>query len=308
MSLSEEQVMEMIQPFITQYQIASAVAVVAVIALVGVIIAWWGYEKYFTPLESHQIRQAFRKHFALMGLGGDDGYLDILAAPTSGPEGFLESKGVGITKEHYSGALPRAKVFTLADYKPSDSPIATVEDVEAKEGDKPKPEAVNKSKYSAQKTIAVANYISMLASRRLLLRGAKVPIWLAYRGKAIMTSLYGLAALQLVEALCNLVAESKTNPTLQTIADAFALVDILAIKDLFSQQWNESQLNAQEADKERKGELKARKFAGKESLILLFAIMIVLVVLVIIFMVAAWLISGGGQTSEAAQVVASLIH
>lgn len=293
-TLTEEQVMQFVQPFIAQYQAAVAFAVIGVIAAVAVAICWWAYEKYFTPLESHQIRKAFRKHLAIMALGGDDGYLDICSAPTSGPEGFLESQPKGATKEHYSGALPRSKVFTDDDIQLSDI-------------DPTKPASIQKSKYDLKKTVAVANYISMLASRRLLLRGAKVPVWLAYRGKAIMTSLYGLAALQLVETLCNLKKEAQGNEALKSIADAFAVVDLLAVKDLFSQQWNESQLNAQEADKERKGELKAKKFAGKESLVLIFALLIVVVIVAILFIVTAWYLGGGGNAQQAQAPVQAVL-
>jgi len=131
------------------------------------------------------------------------------------------------------------------------------------------------------KTVATANFISMLANRRLLLRGTRVPVWFAYRGKAILSSLYGLAALQVLEGISKL----------KEFQVSFAAVDILAIKALFSEQWNESQLNAQETDAERVGELKAKRFAGKESLIMFFAVMILLVVVLIMLLVVAYYFS-----------------
>lgn len=242
-----------IHNLIQQYQIAIVIAVVAVIAAVAIGACWFIYEHFFTPLESKALRRATRKKRPLMILGGDDGYADIHDAPFSGPEGILQTKKKGKTQEHYTGALPRPREFDESE-------------IEVEDGK------------DIKKTVAVANYISMLANRRLLFRGARVPVWFAYRGKAIMASLYGLAALQIVEGL------SKA----ENLKSVFAPVDIVALKSLFAEQWNESQLNAQEADAERIGELKAKRFAGKETLIMVFAVMIVLVVLSIMLIAAAY--------------------
>lgn len=247
---------EVIARFIQQYQIAVALAIVGIIAAVGVAAAWFIYEHWFTPLESKDMRRASRKKRPLLMLAGDDGYADIKDAPFSGAEGILKSKNEGRTKEHYTGALPRPQEFTDSD-------------IDAGEG------------FDLTKTVAVANYVSMLANRRLLLRGAKVPIWFAYRGKAVLASLYGLAALQVVEGLSQ-VKELK---------EVFAAVDVVAIKSLFSAQWNESQINALEADAERVGELKAKRFGGKDNLIMLFAVMIIFVVVLIMLIAMAYFFS-----------------
>lgn len=255
LQISEDEVKKIIAQMGFQYQVAIVFALLAVIAAVAIVIAWVVYEKYFTPQESKDIRQAFRKKFPLCMLGGDDGFADFKPAAFSGPEGILETKSVGRTQEHYTGALPRPKQFKA-------------EEINVDTTNKKDPE----------KTVAVANHISMLANRRLLLRGARVPVWFAYRGKAVLTSLYALVALQILEGLSKM-------PELK---DAFAVVDVVAIKALFSEQWNESQINAQESDKERKGELKSKKFGGKESLIMMFAIMIILVVVLIMLLVVAY--------------------
>lgn len=253
----EQAIQKVINGLAASYQAAVAVALIAVFSTIAVAIAWVVYEKWFTPQESKDLRKAFRSKMPLCVLGGDDGYADMKSAAVSGPEGILETQSKGRTGEHYTGALPRPVQFSEDDLK---------DDVDTGGGK------------DLAKTVAMANYISMLASRRLILRGARIPIWFAYRGKAVLTSMYGLVALQLLEGASK-IKEFK---------EAFAPIDINAIKALFSEQWNESQMNAQEADKERKGELKARKFAGKDSLIIFFAFMILLVVVIIILLVVAY--------------------
>lgn len=249
-TIAEEQA---IQNLITNYQIAVALLVIFFIGMVAVLVTFFVYEHWLTPLEAKQIRTASRKKRALMMLGGDDGYADFESAFFSGPEGILQTKPKGATKEHYTGALPRPRVFS--------------EDEIEVEGE-----------FDVKKTVALANFVSMLANRRLLLRGAKVPIWFAYRGKAVLASLYGLACLQIIEGLSK-AEEFKT---------AFSTIDVVAIKSLFSEQWNESQLNAQETDAERVGELKSKRFAGKESLIMFFGVAIILVIVVIILLAVAY--------------------
>jgi len=104
-------------------------------------------------------------------------------------------------------------------------------------------------------------------------------VWFAYRGKAILTSLYWIVAVQMLTAMAKA----------DGMKEAFATIDLVAIKALFpSKQWNVSQLKMQELDAERTGELKAKKFAGKESLILMFAIMIILVIVCIMLIVVAY--------------------
>lgn len=251
---------QIIQQFIGQYQLAMYSAVIAVMAAIGIGVAWVVYEKFFTPDESKFIRKAYRKKRALMAIGGDDGFMDLQNADSIGSEGILRTKGVGVTNEHFTGALPRPKEILASQIELKDK----VKDKEA--------------------TVAVANYISQIANRRLLLRGARVPVWFAYRGKAILASLYGLIALQVVEGLA----------AKEEFKSAFATIDVLAIKALFSQQWNQSQIQANETDAERKGELRSKKFGGKESLILIFALLIGLCVVAILVIAAAYFLGGGG--------------
>ena len=263
MSVSPEEA-KAIYDLIAGYQAAVAIAIVASIAAVGLAISWFVWEHWFTPAESKFIRAASRKKRPLEAVGGDDGYLDFVDAPFVVAEGVLESSKYGGIKETHIAALPRSRQFASDEIE-----VATGKDKD--------------------KTVAVANWISLLASRRLMLRGAKVPIWITYRGKAILTSLYGLIALQILDGLAEKAKEFG-----EKFAEAFALIDVTAIKDLFNEQWEESQIHALAYTKERKGEAKARRFGGKESLVLVFVLLIVVLVLAIILIAAAYFLGGGG--------------
>lgn len=259
-----------IMNLVAGYQIAVAFAIIFAIALTAVGVAWLVYEKWFTPLESKELRKTFRKKRPLVVLGGDDGYADFKDGFYSGPEGIIETKPQGRTEDHFTGALARPHIYTEHDLSEAGMTEATKENPTEQE------------KAKVQKTLAVANYLSAIANRRLLLRGSRIPVWFAYRGKAILTSLYWIVTVQILDGM----AQAKE------FKDAFATIDLVAIKSLFPfRNWNQSQINAQETDKERKGELKAKRFAGKESLILLFAIMIVLVVVVIVLVAVAYYFS-----------------
>jgi hypothetical protein len=263
MQISDSEIEQIIMNLGFKYQVAVVVALVMGFVAVAIGAAWLIREKWFTPLESKEIRSAFRKKTPILFLGGDDGYGDFLPAVKSGSEGILETKSKGKSKDHYTGALPRPREFR-------EDEIA----MRLLEGGLTESEAEKKVKG----TTNVANALSQFANRRLILRGSRIPLWIGYRGKAVLASLYGLVALQIVEGLSKLDA----------LKEAFATVDLLLLKELFSEQWNLSQIIAQETDKERGGELKARRFQGKDTLILLFAVMIFLVIAVILLLVVAY--------------------
>lgn len=258
------QEVQAINEMIFNYQFAVAAAIILGIALAAVGGAWLIYEKWFTPVESKKLRDAFRRKRPLLVEGGDDGFADMTPAHKSLPEGVLSTKPQGRGKDNFIGALPRPHKYTESDLSDVKMPEAlkAVNNEDMTEAEKKK----------LQTTLSVANYLDALANRRLLLRGSKIPVWFAYRGKAILTSIYWLVAVQMLEAMAK-AGEFE---------EAFGTVDLVAIKALFPiKQWNVSQLKMQELDAERTGELKAKKFAGKDSLILMFAIMIILVVVVI---------------------------
>ena len=204
---------------------------ILLVVLTGVIVAWGIWEFWYTPKEAKQIRSAKRKKAPLSLDAGDDGYANFNPLPQRGDEGYLAT--TKNPKGKHIGFLAR-HTTSIGD------------DFEVAEG---------KDKELTKK---VAEYINRLSSRKLYLRYAKIPIWFGYTGKAILTSLYSLIALETLEELQTNGGDPKTNP--------FLKVDLYAIKSLFSKPWDQTQIRNQEIRAKMEGTMEAKKWAGKEPI------------------------------------------
>jgi len=200
------------------------------VAVIAIISAWVIWEFRITPLEARRIRTASRKKRTLFELAGDDGYVDFHFAHRSGSEGSVETKKRGKTKEYWAGFLPQQRKYVIDEEK-----VIVASDKDRK------------------KTIAIAHFLNRLASRKLFLRHARIPVWIGYRGKAVLTSIISLAGLEILVELQSLFPEE------------FATIDIVALKTLFPNSWNESQVTAHATDSERIGALETKKLLGRES-------------------------------------------
>lgn len=194
-----------------------AFAIAVIIALVAV--AYHFVHVYRTPKESKDIRSGSHMKKAGFLLVGDDGYADYEHVEYTGAEGWGETKSVGKKKDHYTGFFPRPGIA-------------------------PSTEIVEDGK-SQEKTEALANFINMLMTRKVFLRGAKTSLWVAVKPKAVLASIYGIAGIQLTEELAN-EWEKKHGSVFP--------IDIGALKRMVvSSNWNESQINALEATKINEG-------------------------------------------------------
>lgn len=204
-------------------------------------VAWIIYRIFFIPKEAKMIIKASRKKKPIACLGSDDGYADLEVLPHAGAGGSVSTSKK--PEEHWIGFLARS-----------------VEDEE--------------EKTTNQK---IGHLINKLASRKLFLRSAKVPIWFGYSGKAILTSLYALIAQDVISEIEKL---GKLNPKV--------VVDLNQIKSLFPKPWDETQIRANEIDAKTEGMLEGKKFFGMEGLkyfVLPGMIIIAIIILAIIFMV-----------------------
>jgi len=127
------------------------------------------------------------------------------------------------------------------------------------------------------KSKKIGGLINKLAARKLYLRHAKIPIWFSYSGKAILTSLYALIGLELAKA----IGDANPNPNPKVV------VDLTAIKSLFPNAWDESQLEAQESDAEMTGVMMGRKFFSEGWNRMIFGVSIVLVLTIGVIVLAA---------------------
>lgn len=182
---------------------AFGAAVVAFLALVGYNL----WQNHRTPMECKTLKNISlgKTPRAALLMGGDDGYYDLLGPKEMIHEGIAVTKPIAKDKSPWYGLIGR--------------PV-TVTDIEVGEG---------KDK---DKTVALANWLLNQASRKMYLRHARIPLWLGYRGKSVLTSIMGLVALELLETL------NKAMP------DTFGTVDVAAIKNLFSLPWDQTQQDA----------------------------------------------------------------
>jgi hypothetical protein len=198
----------------------AAVLVIAVLVLLVYIIVY----RYRTPKEASDIRSGSHKKTAGVILVGDDGYADYEPFAYTGAEGWGETKSRGKPKQHYTGFLPRPG-------------LASAETIDA---DK------------QENTEKLANFINTLNTRKLFWRGAKTSLWVAVKPKAILANIWAIAGIQIAEEF-----EKFWNDWRKDKGEIF-LVDVTALKRMVvSSSWNESQINALEANREALGELKA---------------------------------------------------
>lgn len=203
--------------------------IVCAVGLIALSIGFGLWYFWVTPKSARNQTYAKRKGAAMMGLASDDGGIDLEFVYKLGSEGAAETKGKGKNKQHWSGFLPQTT-----------TPIDSIQVGDGMD------EAL---------TLKIANYIRELSQKKLFLRDAKVAFWVGYKGKAILTNLLSLAGIAITEEL------------MEKLPEKFKAVDITAIKRLFSNSWNESQINAQEEDKIREGRAEAKQFmSGKEWL------------------------------------------
>lgn len=221
----------------------------------GVIIAWIIWEFWVTPKESKQIRDAKRKKTPLAILATDEGYIEILPLPIRGSEGYFGSDKK--QKKRWIGFTPK-------------EPSILSELMEHDE---------DKNKEETEKTSKLRVLISELVNKKSYFRYAKIPVLFGVYSKAILTSIYSIAGLQTLET-----EASKSNPGKFTAANLGEAVR------LFGKHWDQTLQRNQEVKARMEGELEAKKWAGKEPIILLLALCAVVCVLGILLVVAAHLL------------------
>lgn len=224
------------------------------IAFVCLAAAWIIWEVKFTPKEAKQIRRAARRKVPISLNAGDDGYGDFEPLTIKGNEGYMATSKK--EKSKWIGFLPRPSSAIPHDFEVD-------------------PE---KDKVATKK---IAEYINRLATRKLYLRHAKIPIWLGYKGKSILTALYSLIALEIIEDLQANGGTPEINPYLK--------VDLYALKQLFSKPWDQTQIRNNEIRAKLEGQQEAKKFLGKEPLTILFISLGAMFGLAVILVVVTYL-------------------
>lgn len=186
-----------------------------------VTLALWVIDHvWLTPDESKIIKKAKRKKRPLVIHVGDEGYAKFEILETLGPEGYTSTSKK--SKQKWLGFFPRVP-----------------QSIEIEDG---------------KKEAKIAAFINKLATKKAFLKDAKIPVWFAYTGKAVLTSLYNLAGIKIME-------ERPTGNPSEAV-----VVDLQEIKALFNAPWDESQIRAQETDAYEEGSFTSKKFYGMEGM------------------------------------------
>lgn len=182
-------------------------------------LAIWAIDHiWLTPQEAKIIKKAKRKKKPVVIHVGDEGHAKFEILEILGPEGYASTSKD--RKQKWLGFFPRI----------------------------PPSEEIEKKNTEAK----IADFINKLATKKSFLKDAKIPIWFAYSGKAILTSLYNLAGVKILE--------EQGNPSGPVV------VNLQEIKALFAKPWDESQIRAQETDAYEEGSFTSKKFYGAEGM------------------------------------------
>lgn len=211
--------------------------VIAIMVIIAVAIgAYHLWQNHKTPLESKRIAQSCNSRKSALLIVNDDGNTDVKIAWTiNSGEGYTSTKPEGKWKWHWTGMFPQSGLI------PSNIDVSENKDL--------------------AKTRSAASVIAELNTKKLHLRGARIPFWVGVQSQAILMSLNGLASLEVLELFelwFNSMYPNKIFP-----------VDVHAVKRMvFGANYSESQINSIESDSEHIGEERAKKGEGLNKIVL----------------------------------------
>ena len=207
------------------------VLIVTIVAVLGWAYHFW-VELHKTPKESKDIREAHNKKMPMMLLASDSGVAMTKVANRVGSEGYATTKPEGKWKFHYTQLFPRpGKV-------PNSINVDITKDL--------------------PKTRTLAEHINKINTKKLILEGARVPLWVGVPSKGIVASVFAIAGIQITEEIEKKWASLQ--PILGKDVPEIFPIDVSALKQMVvSSSYNASQINAIESDSEHIGEERATK-------------------------------------------------
>jgi hypothetical protein len=199
------------------------------------LLVWYVYDSgWRTPLESKVIKDCHLHKNTLHITEHDDGYFLFKEGKEEGPEGFVHTKPEGKHKMIWTGFFARPSLNDKEMQYPEN--------------------ASEEQKEEVDQTNKLAKLLGVMATERRYLRGAKVPCTVGYDGKAILSSVKAIAALQFLEAL-DRIGELPAN--------------LSAVKEIFGFNWNSSQIAMALKRREQIGAEKQKRFGQHGDLIML---------------------------------------
>ena len=238
------------------YWIMAAIGFPCMIIALLAVCGAWGIYQWLTPKEAKEIRKATRKKQPLLFLFNDSGqgWFEGLKRITSSGAASTDKKAGG--KHGFLGYFARKQEPVFE--KPTDENIA----------------AEN-----------LSGYVDGLQTSKIFLRNAKIPINVAYSGKALITSFLSLAGVEMASkmALADGGTVTEACPYCGQQKAPFKIVErieltLVNITRFFKNlsdltAWDESEQKANETDQFFLGIEEERKRATKNPLILILLAM-----------------------------------
>jgi hypothetical protein len=267
-------------------------------ALLCIVIVAWFIKKFLTPQESTNIYKSSRKKQALMLLLHMDHWGDIIPVHKFIPEGILESDTEG------KGHLKTSSVFAVPQNTVVPLPKVSLEK-------------------SAEATQQVTQWLADMNNEKVILRGARVPIFGAVADKAIAVGLKGFAALALLnkfERLFNVISpvaeqnvdgekkqekdllkELKKHSEFKELADVlkefknqFSLIDLNNVRGYFPYFYDQTHRDSMKERNQLIGFRKALKKNDKSDVKTVMLLMITVLGLAVVLIAAVYFFTNGG--------------
>jgi hypothetical protein len=265
-------------------------------ALLCFVLVAWLIKRFLTPQESKNIYQSSRKKQALMLLLNMDHWGDIIPVHKFIPEGILESDPEG------KGHLKTSSIFEL----PQSTVVPLQKVAEGK---------------NAEATRQVTQWLADKNNEKVILRGARVPIFGAVADKAIAVGLKGFGALALLNKFeklfdtlstdknvdaphkngSDLIKELRKHEKFKELADClaefksqFSLIDLNQPRVYFPFFYDQTHRDSSKERNQLIGFRKALKKNDKSDVKTVMLLMITVLGLAVVLIAAVYFFTNGG--------------
>lgn len=243
------------------YWLMSAVGFpVLAIAIAAVIGAWLIWERVITPAEARAIRSAKRRKNPILFLFNDAGQGWFEPVKRLSSSGAASTSKKSSKRDRYLGYFARKTEATFEEPKGDNVPEIVADNL--------------------------ANYVDSLETAKIYLKDSKIPINVAYRGKALITSFMGLAGVEYAKKLsladggeatevCSYCGGKNSFGTRVIKALDVPFINITRFFKNISQltAWDESEQLANETDRYFEGMEEEKKKATKNPLLMILLAM-----------------------------------
>jgi len=202
----------------------------------------WAYFDHKRSKVGKIADKAKNTHSTLNLCASDDGHVSVDIIKKVDPAGDAKTskhKWVGFFPRSHKVKMPELDIEKLAQQDPNNEQLRKAL------------EAYKESKQHAQ---LAAPILDELNTKKAILQEDGIPIVVSYKGKAIFSSIFGLAGLEAFQQASDIQTHKQTLPNGAGEAKmGYLNIDMQAIKSLFGKSWDEVQQEARDIKSETVG-------------------------------------------------------